>query len=440
MAVTVKFLSGLKEIGGTFVEIETESAKCMFDFGYAKGGSLDRAIPLREEYAASDLALTGILPRTDGIYDERNAAILNVLPYGSSSMGKECFILISHLHIDHMGGLGCLHPDVPVYMTEDSFKLYERLAANDDVQGKAHENCIGVKPGMPFLIGDIEVTPVETDHDIKGACGYIIKSQGKTICYTGDFRFHGFHSEVTRSFFDRAKEESIDLLIMESTMVSFDDVDLLALEGPNEETRTEENLLSDLAERANSSDGLLLADFYPRNVERVHRLIDLMKQNGRRLVLDDMTYDYVHTFYPDDDFYVYGETIRNRNRKIEGTIVTRDEILKEPGRYMLQLEHLTLYETASFRNAGATFLHFDGPPLGDYDPAYGKMLELLDSYGIPFERLGVSGHAEPYYLRYVVDEVAPKIFVPLHSFRPEQVQSTKAGRRILPEEGECITL
>ena len=200
MSVTVKFISGLKEIGGTFVEVETERAKCMFDFGYAKGGSLDRAIPLRREYAASDLALSGVLPRTDGIYDEKNAEILNVLPYGSSSIGKECFILISHLHIDHMGGLGCLHPDVPVYMTEDSVKLYERLAANNDVQGMAHEKCIGVKPGASFVIGDIEVTPVSTDHDIKGACGYLIKSQGKTICYTGDFRFHGLHSEVTRAF------------------------------------------------------------------------------------------------------------------------------------------------------------------------------------------------------------------------------------------------
>ena len=40
MAVTVKFVNGLKEIGGTFVEVETDRAKCMFDFGYAKGGFL----------------------------------------------------------------------------------------------------------------------------------------------------------------------------------------------------------------------------------------------------------------------------------------------------------------------------------------------------------------------------------------------------------------
>ena len=30
----ISFFNGLKEIGGTFVAIETESTKCMFDFGF----------------------------------------------------------------------------------------------------------------------------------------------------------------------------------------------------------------------------------------------------------------------------------------------------------------------------------------------------------------------------------------------------------------------
>ena len=440
MAVTVKFVNGLKEIGGTFIEIETEKAKCMFDFGYAKGGFLDRAIPLRMEFAASDLALPGVLPITDGIYDKANAEVLGVLPYGDASLNKECFILISHLHIDHIGGLGLLHPQIPVYMTEDSHKLYSRLAANNDVQGRAHENVVGLKPGEPLVVGDIEVTAVETDHDIKGACGYIIKSQGKTVCYTGDFRFHGFHPELTRGFVERAKAENVDLLILEATMVSHDDVDRASLEGPEEEKRTEETLLVELADRAKSSPGLLFADFYPRNVERTHWLIETMKECGRKLVLDDMTADYVNAFYPEDEIYVYKETMRNPNRPSSWNLVTREDIHACPGEYMLQLEHLTLYETASFKDVATAFLHFDGPPLGDYDPSYGKMLALLEAYGIPFERLGVSGHAEPYYLRYLVDEINPKIYAPTHSFRPEQVKSSKVERRILPEEGEVITL
>ena len=31
----ISFFNGLKEIGGTFVAVETDSTKCMFDFGFA---------------------------------------------------------------------------------------------------------------------------------------------------------------------------------------------------------------------------------------------------------------------------------------------------------------------------------------------------------------------------------------------------------------------
>lgn len=440
MAVTAKFINGLKEIGGTFVEIETGAAKCVFDFGYAKGGLLDRDIPLRPEFAASDLASFGVLPRTDGVYDESNAKILNVLSYEAFKAQKECFVLVSHLHIDHMGGLGRLHPEIPVYMTEDSLTLYRRLVENDDVQGAAHENCIGVKPGETFRVGDIEVLPLETDHDVKGACGFLIKTQGKTICYTGDYRFHGFHRELTEAFVQAAAKETVDLLITESTMVSHGDVDMLSLRAPEAGKRTEENLQQELGEWAKASTGLLLVDFYPRNVERVHRLIETMSRHGRKLVLNDMTCDYVHAFYPEDPLYVYAETMAEAQRPAAWNRVTRADILAQPGQYVLQLDHESLYEALSFRAVATAFLHFDGPPFGDYDPAYRKMLALLEACGIPFERLGVSGHAEPYYLRYLIDTIQPRILVPLHSFRPEQVQSNKVGKRILPEEGEIIRL
>ena len=440
MAVTVKFVSGLKEIGGTFVEVETEKSKCMFDFGYARGGFMDQAIPLREEFAPSDLAFMGVLPKTDGVYDSRKAEILKVRPYGDPSIEKECFILISHLHIDHIGGLGCLHPDIPVYMSEDSLRLYKRLVANNDVQGGEHTNCIGVKSGERFSVGDIDITPLEIDHDIKGACGFFIRSQGKTVCYTGDFRFHGYHSEQTFDFVNKASEEDVDVLIFESTMVSHGDVEMLALTEPEEWKRTEEDLLLELTERAKTSEGLLFADFYPRNVERVHRLIGAMEECGRNLVLDDMTADYVQEFYPEDKIHVYQETIKIKDRPDDWIRVSREDILAEPGKYMLQLEHMTLYETASFKDVASGFLHFDGPPLGDYDPAYGKMLGMLEAYGIPFERMGVSGHAEPYYLKYLIESINAKIYVPIHSFRPEQVISDKARKRLLPESGDIITL
>ena len=39
----VTFISGLKEIGGTFVRVETDGAVCLFDFGFAVAARIDPA-------------------------------------------------------------------------------------------------------------------------------------------------------------------------------------------------------------------------------------------------------------------------------------------------------------------------------------------------------------------------------------------------------------
>ena len=119
---TLTFYNGLREIGGTFVVVETDEARCMFDFG--------------------------VLASQDGIYDEETAKILGLVSFENDK--KKNFFVISHMHIDHMGGLGMLDQNLPVYMSEDSLKLYRRLEACGDIQVKGHKNCIGIPYGESF--------------------------------------------------------------------------------------------------------------------------------------------------------------------------------------------------------------------------------------------------------------------------------------------------
>ena len=107
---------------------------------------------------------------------------------------------------------------------------------------------------------------------------------------------------------------------------------------------------------------------------------------------------------------------------------------------MLQLDYRDFYELFDLKPVVSGYLHMDGAPLGAYDPSYGKMLMQLEAMGIPFRSMGLGGHARPYYLKQMVDLIAPKVLVPLHSQRPEQVASRCAGRRILPEEGQTLIL
>ena len=103
---TLTFYNGLREIGGTFVVVETDEARCMFDFGFAVMDRMDDKIAVRYNECAADYARLGVLASQDGIYDEETAKILGLVSFENDK--KKNFFVISHMHIDHMGGLGML--------------------------------------------------------------------------------------------------------------------------------------------------------------------------------------------------------------------------------------------------------------------------------------------------------------------------------------------
>jgi mRNA degradation ribonuclease J1/J2 len=436
----LKFYNGLREIGGTFVEVETDLAKCMFDFGFGVVDRMDDKVKLRKESAAADYVTLGLLSPADGIYDKENAAKLNLQAYGETK--KECFFVISHMHIDHMGGLGLLHQDIPVYMSEESLRLYRRLEANGDVQTGGHKNCIGIPYGESFTVGDITVKVIAVDHDVVGACGFLITTPDGSVCYTGDYRFHGYHPERTEAFAQQAK--GADVMITEGVTVSFDDVDMLALEKPEEPGRTEETLLAEVKEQVTEHKGLLVINPYNRNVERIHRMAEMLKEAGRTLVLDVVQADYVQAFYPEDKLSVYENILDEDGRKKAAAagfaLVTREALLQAPEQYVLQLDYANFYELIDLKDVVSSYFHMDGAPLGSYDPSYQKMSSVLEILEIPYEYKGTGGHAAPYYLRHMVDTIAPKTLIPLHSFRPEQVNSDKIKERFLPKYGESYRL
>ena len=432
----LKFYSGLREIGGTVVAVETEQAICIFDFGYAHADRIDDKVKVRPGKETTDFVNLGVLDRVDGIYEEEDAHELGLKAYGE--IEKEVFVIISHMHIDHMGGLGSLSSKLPVYMSRESAVLYHELGVMGELEIREHENVLPIDYDASITVGDIKVTCVQVDHDVIGACGFMIETNDGRLCYTGDYRYHGYHPEITKAFAKKCK--GADYMITEGVTISFGDVDMLSLEGPVRET-SEWTLLEDMKDHAAKEQGLIVINNYNRNVERVHHMIEELKRYGRTFALEPAMGDYVAAFYPGDYFEVYhpeGGELKAPLLK-DKKIVTRKDILESPEKYILQQNYKNVYELFDLKKCISLYLHMDGAPLGDYDPSFKKFYDLLEVLGINYIKCGLGGHAEPYYLRKTVDEIAPKTLIPLHSFRPEQFNSENAGQIILPNEGDTIT-
>ena len=222
---TIQFYSGLKTIGGTIISIQYGKSRVIFDFGLVYNPStniFDGQINLRETAMRRDYLKLGLLPKIDGIYSEETPIHEpSILPASKSDVNT--VILISHLHLDHMGVMGMIDPSIPVLMTDDSLRLYSIL----DTIG---ENIPGNRPytSVPyndsFSIGDIKITPLQVDHDVLGACAFHIETPTGSLVYTGDLRMHGAHPEYISSFIEQAKELGFDAIITEGTTLQSEEI------------------------------------------------------------------------------------------------------------------------------------------------------------------------------------------------------------------------
>jgi ribonuclease J len=175
----VRFWAGLRTIGGTVITIEYEDAKIVFDFGASYSPAtnvLDGQVKLRQHALLHDYVRLGVLPPVDGLYDaEQLHGLAHIRPYNAKTDRKTA-VFISHLHLDHMLGIGCIPEPVPVYMTKTSRRLYHRLyQIGEGVQG-INRSYQKMRLHEPVQIGEIEVTAFPMDHDVVGACGFYIKT------------------------------------------------------------------------------------------------------------------------------------------------------------------------------------------------------------------------------------------------------------------------
>jgi ribonuclease J len=459
----VRFWAGLRTIGGTVITVQHGDAKIVFDFGasYNPASSiLDGNVKPRRHALLRDNIRLGVLPPVDGLFDAAELRGLPTIRPYDSQQDAQTAVFVSHLHLDHMLGIGFIPESVPVYMTEASRDLYTRLyEIGDGVQG-ANRDYQAIRLNEPVRIGAIEVTALPVDHDIAGACGFHIRTPDGTLFYTGDLRFHGLHPEWTDAAVAKARELGTDVLIIEGTMLRLPDNDGTVVEVPENLAPSREQpagwpfeaeLAGQVAEQLKKTDGLALFNLSHRHVDRVLAMVSAAEQAGRTAVMEPETAFLLLALTDCRGFLVYesegtrlllasGEAPRWLLQVAEqSSFVSSNTINQEPSRYLLQNSYANVLELFDLAASGGIYIHSDGVPLGAFDPAYGKLLAFLERLGVPFVSIRCGGHAPAQHLMHVVDEIDPPTLVPLHSFHPELLKP-KSGVQLLPEYGRIYRL
>ncbi|MGI0070871.1 MAG: MBL fold metallo-hydrolase [Thermoplasmata archaeon] len=435
---TVTFLGGVREIGGNKILIEDGPDRVLFDFGPSFS-------PRREEYYVNflqprsaspveDLLEFDLLPRVEGLY-AREALAGSDLSYRAPEVHG---IFVSHAHADHAGYLGLVDPEIPVHVGAGTRRLLEAIEASSPSMKYGEHDWRVFADRTPIRVGQIEVVPFPVDHSVPFAYGFLVRTSGGTLAYTGDFRQHGPRAADTHAFLAAAAAESPAALLIEGTRA-----------GPDPRPSMSEGLVRDGVDRILArSRTLALACTYPRDVDRLRTLYDAARAAERELVVSARTAHLltaIAPLFPTGTLPVPGTSpglsVYQRKKRryyrwetefLDGALGA-DTLRARGDRYLLALDLMHFPELIDLRPPrGSPFVHSMSEPFSEDDVDDHVLHNWLDHFGLQFHQMHASGHASGPELLEIVREVAPKAVYPIHTEHPEAFQ--KAGSHVrLPE-------
>ncbi len=165
--LAIRVLGGTREVGRSAILLDTGKTRVLLDYGM-------KLIPKEH-------------PQFPPMVDEKIDAIL-----------------LSHAHLDHSGSIPRLYRNErspPIYGVDitreyteillyDAIKVAKlkghSLGYGPDEVRKALNNFRSIEYGVPFKVGDLEITAYNAGH-IPGSAMFHIKYNSNTLLYTGDF-------------------------------------------------------------------------------------------------------------------------------------------------------------------------------------------------------------------------------------------------------------
>ena len=197
--IRIKVIQG-DQIGGCITEISSGDTRIIFDYG----NNLDDT---------PQISISG-------------------LTYGKP---KYCAVFISHYHLDHIGSINNILPDIPVYIEETTKKMYDVIC---DFSNKPKVNAITFKFGdiIDNSKWQLKVKSYRVDHSAYNSSMFLVTDDKEKALYTGDYRDNGYTGD---KLMDTLNEiGTVDYLITEGTNI-----------GNNSHIiRKEESLADDFAE------------------------------------------------------------------------------------------------------------------------------------------------------------------------------------------------
>lgn len=408
-----KIHRGANEIGGSCVEIWTESSRVVLDLGMplVNPDQTPFESKLIKDIDQNELLKMGVLPEIDSLYSKSHNTAL----------------VISHAHQDHYGLVKYIDDSCVVFLGEPTHKLIQ-LTNTFTRQQNEISNYRYYKSGQPFFFGDIEITPYLMDHAAFDAHAFMVKADGKSLFYSGDFRIHGRKPKVF-NWFKYNVDSNVDYLLLEGTTL-----------GRNEPFPTEEDLENAFVDQFKRKDGVNLVYVSGQNIDRLTTIYRACKRSGKIFAIDfyvacvlkemarfnniphpSNQFPEVKVFFP----YRLSRMISNQGEQqllyqFKSFKITKEEIDNNFKKVVMTVRP-SMMTDLKFLNClqGGAFIY---SMWGGYrkEETTKQFIDFLTSKGMEDVQIHTSGHADLGGLKKMVDALKPKFLVPIHTFEGDE--------------------
>jgi len=409
-----KIHRGRNEIGGSCVEVWTDSTRIVIDLGMPLVNPDRTPFDAKEaeKLTTDELIRENILPDIPSLYQE----------------GSNTALLISHAHQDHYGLMSRISPSCPVWLGFSTQLLIELTNTFTGKEWKV-QNAHHIKHGKKFKIGNIEITPYLVDHAAFDAYAFLIESEGKSLFYSGDFRLHGRNAN-TFDWFSNNFEAEVDYLFLEGTTIGRTDKPFPS------ESELEEEFVKTFKE----TKGINLVCVSGQNIDRLETIYHACRRAGKIFLVDFYTANVLKTlnkkskdsipfpsthkfpmlrvYYPSSLTKIIDE--RGLKKLFSPPIYT---ISKD--KFDEMADKLVVVVRPSVQHDLERYLHkyTDGCFIYSMYEGYknqpGKIKDFIDfiaGKGMPIKDIHTSGHADLESLKKMVGIIKPKHIVPIHTF------------------------
>ncbi len=418
-------------------------------------------------------------------------------------------VLVSHAHVDHTGYISFLREETPVYasattaliakaMQDSSMADFEKevcyINRREDRDGylKPSEKLFRQRPycfaDMPTLslealefwnrsprhilgetnlrrkrlkpaptmppfgrVGELPVRFFPVDHSVYGAGAWAVETSAGWVVYSGDLRWHGSAAEETKRFIHEVASLHPRLLLCEGTRIPKESTEASK---PELENHTEREVFDRALSRVQAEQGLVIADFGPRNIERLETFLGIAGQTRRRLVvlakdaylLEAMRLvspsvpglsNSEHMLLYEDLRYNVEPWEKNLRAEFGSRLISARRVHDSPGDYILCFSFWDAKNLIDINVQGGLYVYSSSEAYTEeQEMDFERLRNWLDHFGIgsvglPHERkqsiselpeeeqgLHSSGHASADDIMEFVREIDPQTVVPIHTENP----------------------